>query len=365
MASDKTEFARTDEIKPKKFLIPEWLVIGVLLTLLIPAFNAWFDSLNPVTHEVTSVTSPDRKLKAISHSKWDGAFCYGTWVSLKSTQNIFPGDGDQIFVDDLNHGLANSCQVSTIWLDSGKLLITYDRQARVFVKRTSLDINTGFFERKHVTVLYDYFPGIMPASSSMTPRDISANYCQIVKMKFLAICSQLPPLTKPITIRFQIDKHGNITQLYHPGLASANQSTDEYLKKLVEKFTVVDAPPRELKCRVHMIGELADPFDHISFSQKDAKSDDDDYMTEVDKCMKWSWNPPKDATHREVRIIFSINRDGSLKDLKLLRSSGSPKMDQSALQAAKDASPLPAPYTSEPLDIDFTFVNRGSKRSRH
>jgi protein TonB len=43
----------------------------------------------------------------------------------------------------------------------------------------------------------------------------------------------------------------------------------------------------------------------------------------------------------EVRVVFEILRDGSVRGLEIDRSSGIPSLDRSALRAVSDASPLP------------------------
>ena len=57
-------------------------------------------------------------------------------------------------------------------------------------------------------------------------------------------------------------------------------------------------------------------------------------------------------------LRFIINRDGSLAEAKILRSSGYPLLDKEALRAVHDASPfppLPARMEVDRLVITATF----------
>ena len=54
----------------------------------------------------------------------------------------------------------------------------------------------------------------------------------------------------------------------------------------------------------------------------------------------------------EVRVAFSIQRDGRVQSIQLEQSSGVPSLDRSALRAVTDASPLPP----LPAGIDGPFL---------
>ena len=56
-------------------------------------------------------------------------------------------------------------------------------------------------------------------------------------------------------------------------------------------------------------------------------------------------------------VYFRIFRDGSLGDIRLEKSSGSPELDQSALDAVKNVTmpPLPAGYKQDYLGVYYDF----------
>ena len=55
-----------------------------------------------------------------------------------------------------------------------------------------------------------------------------------------------------------------------------------------------------------------------------------------------------------VRLEFSINSDGSLKDVHLIKSSGVPLLDKAALASVKRAVPLP--YFPEPIALTLEYT---------
>ncbi len=76
------------------------------------------------------------------------------------------------------------------------------------------------------------------------------------------------------------------------------------------------------------------------------------------------WNRPVGNAALEAEVTFVILRDGTVKEIKVLRGSNSYSFDQEA-QGAIDAAahdkafgPLPAGYPSDYLPISFLFTPR-------
>jgi periplasmic protein TonB len=76
------------------------------------------------------------------------------------------------------------------------------------------------------------------------------------------------------------------------------------------------------------------------------------------------WNRPSGNDALEAEVAFVILRDGSVRDIKILRSSRSYSFDeeaQGAIEAtavAKAFGPLPAGYPADYLPISFSFTPR-------
>ncbi|MBS2010399.1 MAG: TonB C-terminal domain-containing protein [Cyanobacteria bacterium SZAS TMP-1] len=64
------------------------------------------------------------------------------------------------------------------------------------------------------------------------------------------------------------------------------------------------------------------------------------YMATMKKTIQGKWSPPKGLDQKTVVAVFSIQRDGRIVEPEIVESSGNPTIDQSALKALADASPL-------------------------
>ncbi len=76
------------------------------------------------------------------------------------------------------------------------------------------------------------------------------------------------------------------------------------------------------------------------------------------------WNRPSGNAALEAEVTFVILRDGTVRDIKMLRTSRSYSFDQEAegaIEAAANAKafgPLPAGYPADYLSISFRFTPR-------
>ncbi|HKQ62604.1 MAG TPA: energy transducer TonB, partial [Candidatus Polarisedimenticolaceae bacterium] len=68
------------------------------------------------------------------------------------------------------------------------------------------------------------------------------------------------------------------------------------------------------------------------------------YSSSVTNALFAQWQRPMlegQEQPLEVRVGFTILRDGSVRDLRVETTSGVPALDRSALRAVTDAAPLP------------------------
>lgn len=87
------------------------------------------------------------------------------------------------------------------------------------------------------------------------------------------------------------------------------------------------------------------------------------YNDAVASLIYQTWQPPSktpaDKEGSTVVVRFKIKRDGSVINPVIEKKSGSEVLDGSALQAIKDASPmppLPEDYTGDAIEVCMTFV---------
>jgi TonB family protein len=65
-----------------------------------------------------------------------------------------------------------------------------------------------------------------------------------------------------------------------------------------------------------------------------------DYLSEMGRKIKNSWSPSDDEARQQTMVGFTISQDGSISNLKILRSSSNESYDKRALQAVMEASPF-------------------------
>ncbi len=82
------------------------------------------------------------------------------------------------------------------------------------------------------------------------------------------------------------------------------------------------------------------------------------YMKNTQVKIKSNWQPPADEKSGQVIMSYKINRNGELESFKILKSSGSQKLDESAVNSLKKSSPfepLPKDFKGDDIDVQFTF----------
>ena len=81
------------------------------------------------------------------------------------------------------------------------------------------------------------------------------------------------------------------------------------------------------------------------------------YMKTTQVKIKNNWKPSSEKSGRVV-ISYKINKDGTLKDYKIISSSGIKELEKEAVNALKKSSPfgpLPKAFDGENVDVQFTF----------
>ena len=84
-------------------------------------------------------------------------------------------------------------------------------------------------------------------------------------------------------------------------------------------------------------------------------------MRSLKQGIKRNWIPPKDintVTSSQIKVAFTIAKDGRLWDPKIILSSGNKKLDQSALKAVKLShpfAPLPKEFDDYSIPVEFVF----------
>jgi TonB family protein len=79
------------------------------------------------------------------------------------------------------------------------------------------------------------------------------------------------------------------------------------------------------------------------------------YVAAMKRTIQSKWTPPKGLDQKTVVAVFCIQKDGSISDPEIVQSSGSPPIDQSALKALADASPLAPLPKGAPRKVQIRY----------
>lgn len=81
------------------------------------------------------------------------------------------------------------------------------------------------------------------------------------------------------------------------------------------------------------------------------------YMADLQRRVKKQWYPPRGAESKRAVVKFKLNRDGTVDNVQMARSSGIGSVDSAALNAVRAASPMRSLPADSPnsVDIEFTF----------
>jgi TonB family protein len=85
------------------------------------------------------------------------------------------------------------------------------------------------------------------------------------------------------------------------------------------------------------------------------KVDFGDYMAKMKTRIQKCWHPPVSLTSRRLVAVFSILRNGNIVNPTIVEGSGVKDLDQSALTALHEASPLPPLPAHSPKSVDIRY----------
>lgn len=83
-----------------------------------------------------------------------------------------------------------------------------------------------------------------------------------------------------------------------------------------------------------------------------------DYMDKMQKKIKQNWQTDFCTSGAKVVVSYSILKNGSVSNIKIIESSGNSELDSSAINALKQSSPfiaLPRQLRKEKDSIDLIF----------
>jgi protein TonB len=79
------------------------------------------------------------------------------------------------------------------------------------------------------------------------------------------------------------------------------------------------------------------------------------YMAAMKQTIQKNWQPPKGLEDKKVAAVFTIMRDGTIKEPEIVESSGSAEVDKTALEALQKASPLAPLPLGAPRSVQIRY----------
>jgi len=81
------------------------------------------------------------------------------------------------------------------------------------------------------------------------------------------------------------------------------------------------------------------------------------YMADLQRRIKRAWFPPRGHETRHGKVVFKVDHDGTMRNLRMIQSTKIAAADVAMMNAIQNASPfkeLP-PGAPKDVDIEFTF----------
>jgi len=120
----------------------------------------------------------------------------------------------------------------------------------------------------------------------------------------------------------------------------------------------------------NLVGEAGEAKRTVDLD--DRKPDFAPYLERLKRRVYNVWNYPEEAGKLglggEVQLLFTLNKSGTLTNLRLVQSSGFPVLDSEALhaiQAAAPFDPFPPQMGDEPMNIRGSFLYISSRYRRN
>ena len=89
------------------------------------------------------------------------------------------------------------------------------------------------------------------------------------------------------------------------------------------------------------------------------------YMNELKRRIKINWHPPKGKEQLRIVVLFRVEKNGKLDNIKIIESSGDKQADKAAINAVEITAPfrpLPAEFKGQSVDVqlyfDYNVLNR-------
>lgn len=173
------------------------------------------------------------------------------------------------------------------------------------------------------------------------------------KSVLIAAADNQELIKQPFGIKIKLPYDGKNIKIGHPldTLAIKRPDLDQNLSASMKE-------PIKDRQKTASLDDDKDKADRDDDEDVDySKINFDDYMALMKKSIQAKWTPPKDMNQKTIVAVFSIQRNGAITDAEIVESSGKSDVDETALKALKEASPLQALPKGSPkyLQVRYKF----------
>ncbi len=150
------------------------------------------------------------------------------------------------------------------------------------------------------------------------------------------------------TVTFKVDNKGQASDI-SISKTSSNLQFDQSLVRAVAQASPFSGVPTNFTGR---------PIT-VNYTLSAAQSENlTSYITNLQKKVNDTWSPEKMTAAQSVELAFLVNPDGSVSDLRIVKSTENEEFNNFALNAVKNSAPFdifPASFNKEPLKLKFIF----------
>ncbi|MBV9386056.1 MAG: TonB family protein [Chroococcidiopsidaceae cyanobacterium CP_BM_ER_R8_30] len=179
--------------------------------------------------------------------------------------------------------------------------------------------------------------------------------------------SSLPQQSRSVTEGEQHSQTSNRLAFNRPSISGAPTTTSQLSQKSHNQLPswqqasslggTVSLPSHNFRGG----GDNLSNANRLAFNSAGVDTRQDDlgpYLQALKQRVAQQWRHENPGSSKHTVIFFAVNRNGQITPPRLVRTSGSAKIDQAALEAVEHAAPfapLPESFREAQLSIEFTF----------
>lgn len=201
---------------------------------------------------------------------------------------------------------------------------------------------------------------IAQGSASANEADIDQAFVTSVQNKIES--TWVKPSTKKkngASYSFKLNRFGQIIEVKNI-TSSGDEKFDESAYSAIQKSAPFQKlPDNYAESNINFLLSFKQDKTSIStIKPKKTGSELSYYLKEVQRAIKSNWKPTFSKDKKLAVALFTVYKNGSLGEVKILKSSKDSSFDEIALTAIKKTAPfppLPRSFKGKSVDFNFTF----------